>query len=182
MNPPVTRQGYLLQITYRLFLLTIAALLAISVFEWVLWAREQPHRSFLMVMIFAAGLVGGFVSIQQRLPKIGQAELQELSASWTSIMLIPINGGIFALVLHLAFLGGILEGGLFPKYYIETPPDPGAVATMAHWMVGIRPDSATDLGKLIFWSFAAGFSERLVPQIIRTTIKDPEKSEPPNAE
>jgi hypothetical protein len=112
-------------------------------------------------------LVGGFVSVQQRLPTIGLEELGELSRSWLSILLIPINGGVFAIVLMLMFLSGILEGSLFPKYLHAPIDHTRLVESFQTWLSATFPESGTDIAKLLFWSFVAGFSERFVPQIIR---------------
>jgi hypothetical protein len=37
---------------------------------------------------------------------------------------------------------------------------------MRNFFLNTYPSSGQDLAKLIFWCFLAGFSERLVPQII----------------
>jgi len=71
------------------------------------------NRTYLIIYVFIAGLIGGFVSIQQRLPKTDIIELRELSQSWPSLLLIPVNGGIFAIVLHVLFISGIIKGSLF---------------------------------------------------------------------
>jgi hypothetical protein len=115
--------------------------------------------------------MGGFVSIQQRLPTIGLSELGELFNSWLTILLIPINGGIFAfvLMLMLMFISGILEGALFPKYAHPPIDQEHLVARFAQWLTATFPKTGPDIAKLLFWSFVAGFSERLVPQIIRKT-------------
>ncbi|MDF2155027.1 hypothetical protein [Vibrio sp. CAU 1672] len=127
---------------------------------------QTQERSYLVLLVFAAGLLGGFVSIQQRLPKISAKELSVLSSSWISVTLIPINGGIFALVLMLSFVGGIIQGELFPVYHdlnIANADD------FSEWLKRGYPVSGTDVGKLLFWSFVSGFTERFVPQIIRKT-------------
>lgn len=133
---------------------------------------EDNRSSYLIVLVFIAGLLGGFVSIQQRLPKISLEELKVLSSSWVSITLIPINGGIFALVLMLVFAGNILQGQFFPTY-----PDTFHIhdtTSFYYWLAHDFPVNGTDVAKLLFWSFAAGFSERLVPQIIRRTAAEAE--------
>jgi hypothetical protein len=119
-----------------------------------------------------AGIMGGFVSIQQRLKKIGNEELTLLAESWFQILLIPIYGGIFSLVLYLLFLSGLLEGTLFPKFAIPGEGLPAAApsglnaANIRNFFMNTYPASGPDLAKLIFWCFLAGFSERFVPQII----------------
>jgi len=125
---------------------------------------------------FGCGLLGGFVSIQQRLKKIGDEELDLLSQSWFQILLIPVYGGIFAGVLYVAFLSNIVEGPLFPKFV--GPPFSQPIPTTSDlraFFSQTYPASGADLAKFIFWSFVAGFSERFVPQIIETSQKDSEE-------
>lgn len=158
------RQQALQQITKRLIVFT-GLILAVATVGLYLLHHFRLNNSFLPVMVFAAGLVGGFVSIQQRLPRIELDELRTLSQSWFSITLIPINGGIFALVLMLMFAGQVIQGQLFPTY-----PDGMLIfdADMfRYWISHAYPETGTDVAKLFFWSFVAGFSERFVPQIIR---------------
>src|SRR5262249_14292200 len=73
---------------------------------------------------------------------------------------------IFALVLYLAFLSGVIEGGLFPKFSIPEFSNPTSTDDLKGFFAGTYPQSGTDFAKLVFWSFVAGFSERFVPQIV----------------
>ena len=100
---------------------------------------------------FGCGLIGGFVSIQQRIKNVNEEELDLLSRSWFQILLIPVYGGIFALVLYLAFLGGIVEGELFPRSSIPafTTPYPTA-EDVKMFLVSTYPSTGTDVAKLIF--------------------------------
>jgi hypothetical protein len=162
------RQRYLQIVTRKLVSLTAGCMFLLLVVFYIIELRDL-ERTYLVAYVFLAGLIGGFVSIQQRLPTIGLNELRELSNSWLSILLIPINGGIFALVLMLMFLAGILEGALFPKYSHATIDQTKLVESFVSWLTTTFPEEGTDVAKLIFWSFVAGFSERFVPQIIRKT-------------
>ena len=132
-------------------------------------------HSYLILLVFVSGLVGGFVSIQQRLPKITIDELKILSSSWLSITLIPINGGIFALILMLMFVGQIVQGTLFPVYPDVQITD---VESFKDWISTTYPAYGSDVAKLLFWSFVAGFSERFVPQIIRRTAEEADPGAP----
>jgi len=119
---------------------------------------------------FGCGLLGGFVSIQQRLKLLGDEELESLAKSWFQILLIPIYGGIFSLVLYVAFLSEIVTGTLFPHFSIPafTAPMPTRDDMIA-FLDATFPSSGQDVAKLLFWSFVAGFSERFVPQILEKT-------------
>jgi hypothetical protein len=128
---------------------------------------ESGDKSFLTLIVFAAGLGGGFVSIQQRIHDVSDEELLYLARSWPSVLLIPIYGGIFALILHVIFISGILDGGMFPEYYVCKFDDPPNITNLKDFFKSVLPLSGQDTAKMIFWSFCAGFSERLVPQIIQ---------------
>jgi hypothetical protein len=116
---------------------------------------------------FGCGLLGGFVSIQQRIKRFGDEELDLLSKSWFQILLIPVYGGVFALVLYVGFLSHIVEGPLVPKFAIQpfSKPIP-TTEDIKNFFSTTYPATGPDLAKLLFWAFVAGFSERFVPQII----------------
>jgi len=163
----VQRQKCLQTVTRKLVVVMAGCLVFLAIFFYAV-NHSAAERTYLVSYVFMAGLMGGFVSIQQRLPSLGLDELRELSNSWFSILLIPINGGVFALVLMILFLSGILEGAMFPRYTHSTIHHEELVVSFAQWLNTTFPKSGPDIAKLLFWAFVAGFSERLVPQIIRS--------------
>ena len=169
------REKSLIVMMRRLTILTavILVILAVGLYYMYDIVRNDKY-SFIGILVFSAGLLGGFVSIQQRLSKLKDEELRLLSASWFSTALVPVNGGIFALVLMLMFMGGIIEGSLFPKYPDLTVSN---LDTFKDWLTYSYPQTGSGLAKLFFWSFVAGFSERFVPRIINSTIKQTESAE-----
>lgn len=169
------RQKYLQIVTRKLVGLTAGCMVILLIIFYVINLGEL-ERTYLVAYVFLTGLIGGFVSMQQRLPAIGLNELRQLSDSWLSILLIPINGGIFAIVLMLMFLSGIIEGAMFPGYSHSAIDRQDLVASFVQWLTTTFPESGPDIAKLLFWSFVAGFSERFVPQIIRKTANRVEKS------
>ena len=162
------RQVCLQAITRKLVSLTICSIVVLVIAFYVV-DQSKSERTYLVAYVFLAGLIGGFVSIQQRLPSIGLAELEELSKSWLSVLLIPIYGGIFAIVLMLMFLSETLAGAAFPTFIHARIDRESLVPSFAAWLSTTFPASGQDVAKLLFWSFLSGFSERLVPQIIRKT-------------
>ena len=161
----LTRTERLLRITRRLIILTsLGLLLVIMIFGLTL---IRGDRFMVSWACFGCGLVGGFVSIQQRIKNLGDQELELLSLSWFQIVLIPVYGGIFALVLYLCFLSKVIEGPLFPQF--AGPPFSQPIPStqdVASFFSQTYPASGPDLTKHLFWSFVAGFSERFVPQIL----------------
>jgi hypothetical protein len=167
------RQKYLQAVTRKLVGLTAGCMLLLFVAFYLVDLFSR--RTFLVGIVFVAGLIGGFVSMQQRLPTIGLDELRELAGSWPSILLVPINGGIFAMVLMLMFASGIIQGALFPEYKHPEIDPSQLVESFRQWLRNAFPKDGPAIAKLVFWSFVAGFSERFVPQIIRKTTETAEK-------
>lgn len=159
------RADYLHKLTRRLIILTVGALLISSaVFALTLYVNSRLMISWL---VFVSGIIGGFVSIQQRIKNISDEVLELLCGSWFQILLIPIFGAVFSLVLYCIFLSGLLNSDVFPEFYFPSP-SPGGPDTefIVRVLRETYPLSGPDLAKLIFWSFVAGFAERFVPQII----------------
>lgn len=173
----MTRTEKLLRITRRLIILTAVGLLVVvGIFGVTL---VQGKRFMVSWACFGCGLVGGFVSIQQRVKNFGNEELDLLSLSWFQILLIPVYGGIFALVLYLGFLSNIVEGPLFPHFAGPAFSQPiPSTQDISNFFSQTYPATGADLTKLLFWSFVAGFSERFVPQILdQSQTKSEKRSE-----
>jgi hypothetical protein len=161
------RQNLLLRLTRKLVICTGMSLSIILLFFFTFFISHETGRTFLTLIVFGTGLVGGFVSIQQRIHKVSDIELKHLSESWASVLLIPIYGGIFALVIHVIFLSGIVSGDLFPSYSVPGFDSPATLENFHKFFLITLPKSGQDTAKMLFWAFCAGFSERLVPQIIQ---------------
>jgi hypothetical protein len=127
-------------------------------------------------MVFAAGAAGGLLSLQRRLqslPSYGESlsDLVELSGRMT-VRFTPIIGGVFAIVLFLIFASGLAGGGsLFPSL----PPKTN-VSDFQTFIEHLQPDNSFDWGKLLVWSFIAGFGERFVPDTLDRLIARSEQS------
>lgn len=161
----IERRRRILVITRRLIVLAALSLLVVMlIFGTIFYLQD---RLMLTWVAFECGIIGGFVSIQQRLKNIDNDELYLISESWFSILLIPVYGGIFALVLYMLFLSQLLSGQLFPAFWVPVFDDVPTTANVKALLFDTKPLTAADLPKFVFWSFAAGFSERLVPQIIQ---------------
>jgi len=161
----MSRRELIMIITKRLVLLTAAAILVVGgVFALPLFIGSRIMVSWLCLL---CGIIGGFVSIQQRLKGISDEELRLLSGSWYQTLLIPIYGGVFAFVLYLIFLSNFITSPMFPSF--KYPDVPSFGLNYVYFVAFIRetvPKDGPDFAKLLFWCFVAGFSERFVPQII----------------
>jgi hypothetical protein len=126
-------------------------------------------------MVFAAGATGGLLSLQRRLqslPSYGESlsDLVELSGRMT-VRFTPIIGGVFAIVLFLVFASGLASSTLFP-----TLPPKTNVSDFATFIEHLQPENTLDWGKLLVWSFIAGFAERFVPDTLDRLIARSEQS------
>jgi hypothetical protein len=152
----------------------IIILAAIAVFSLV--ASKIGHGWVdIWGLVFAAGATGGLVSLQRRLqalPNHGESlsDLVELSSGMT-VKLTPVIGGTFAIVLFLLFCSGMAEGSLFPMFEARSNiPDFITFAT------SVEPTNTAEWGKLLVWSFIAGFGERFVPDTLDRLIARNEQS------
>lgn len=123
-------------------------------------------RMLIGVICIICGILGGFVSLEQRLGRLPPEALGLLSESWFQVLLRPLYGGIFALVAYIVLLAGLVSSTLFPAFVYPALPAGGI---NPHYFIlfltDTVPASGPDFAKLLFWSFAAGFTERLIPQI-----------------
>lgn len=127
-------------------------------------------------MIFALmiGGIGACVSFFLRFPKLGKVELEFMVTSWWSVVVPILIGLIMGGFIYIVFFAGILTGdggmGLFTSnlFPLFTSPQVSEGEPLnIKIAMEIRPVSVQDFGKLLVWCFLAGYSERLVPNILQ---------------
>lgn len=163
-------------------LLTFVATLFAITFCWLIvsyWGTVTPsqqaaasHLPFALTTLVLMGMLGGCVSAVSRLYSIAWTgetalALDDLNhTSWglaLNLVTSTLEGGIFAMVLYAIFAGGLVEGALFPRFNetkVNTP--------FFHEFMEKGLATHGDLAKALVWAFIAGFSERLVPDFLRT--------------
>jgi FtsH-binding integral membrane protein len=161
------RQKMMKDVSMRLLLVTVVILGAtVALFLLPLLGFDRFPVSWFC---FGVGVIGGFVSIQQRLKKLSDEDLAHLDSSWVHIIIPPFFGGVFALLFYLFALSGILEGAMFPTFAIPEFSNPPTSEDIQKLLLETYPASGQDFARLAIWSFLAGFSERLVPDILKRT-------------
>ena len=135
---------------------------AVGTFAVAPTPSSSPLRILQMsALVILGGVLGGLISMLRRLQALppGTTPLFDtiaLNAGQFGIGLAPIYGGIFAMVLYLVFLSGILDtviastagNTVFPRFTDATPK------------------STPDYAKLLVWAFIAGFAEQMVPDVL----------------
>lgn len=134
------------------------------------------------VLVLFAGIVGGLISLQRRLQSTPEntdplISLFGLSNASAEVMLAPLSGALFALLLYVLFISGLVKGSLFPDIY--TPHDYEGWKSVTYGVVSYStgPVSGIDFGKLLVWSFIAGFAERFVPDTLDRLVQKSQAAE-----
>ncbi|MDG3004364.1 hypothetical protein [Paludisphaera mucosa] len=133
---------------------------------------HREHNPSLVLVLFT-GLVGATMSVLHRMEQArGDGDPIATSLAWEqaqgSLLLAPCSGAIFAAILYLIFGAGLLKGIAFPEIATAGPAD--GYLSFADFIRHTGPVSGVDWFKLLLWSFAAGFAERLVPDALDRII------------
>lgn len=130
---------------------------------------------------FLAGLFGGSLAFLKRVQSGKVLLVEEAASSWYTALMPILYGGLMASVSYFLFVSGILSGqggtgliatNLFPDFSLpSTPKTEATVAILTKqvavkdWLL-LRPTELVDAGKLMVWSFLAGYSENFVTGIL----------------
>lgn len=144
--------------------------------------RSVPFALLALAML--SGAIGGFVSMQRRLQTINSegaplVDLLELQYGQFTVLLSPVSGAIFAALLYMVFVGGLVGGDLFPRFMHPADPSGAAARFSFTQLNSAGPATAADFGKLIVWAFIAGFAEKFVPDTLNKIIDKTKATEGP---
>jgi hypothetical protein len=106
-----------------------------------------------------AGAIGSFISVILRIQGVrDNTQLAQnifaFKYSKTTVQVAPFTGMIFAILLTFIIYGGLIGGSMFPYVRLD---DDQYIKVL---------NNIGELSKLLVWSFIAGFSERLIPDMI----------------
>jgi hypothetical protein len=158
-------------VSKRLFLaILVLVIIFFGTLIVTLMSTNLPSSTILLV--FIAGQSGGYVALQRRIKKLSAEDLELLATSWIYTILSPLIGGILAVVLYMIFASELITGQLFPAF----EPDKGSEALQnVKLLFAYHCVSYVDYAKLMVWSFIAGFSEKVVINVIGTFSTKSEK-------
>ena len=84
---------------------------------------------------------------------------------------------VFAFVLYMMFIAGLISGDMFPRFVRTTIETGGQYVNMKEFATKIDPESYKDVAKILVWSFVAGYSEKFVPNLISQILKATESGD-----
>jgi hypothetical protein len=159
--------------------LVLIGVLTVALFISYVFAKQwQPP---VLMLVTLAGMLGAFFSALVRLHTADQLSIAIVSDTATHLrgwhlfmysLTPPIIGAIASVVLYIAFLAGLVSGGLFPAMSCK---DANGCKALGDVLNSFGPTEAQDYGKALIWAFIAGFSERLVPDTLQSLVAKTEK-------
>ena len=159
-----------------LFVSTVILILfiAIPLFRAYLKGEQSPIPILLLVLL--TGALGAFVSALQRshsfegVAPILLGKYKKVPKSWFLYIysiIPPLIGAIAAVVVYVFFQSQILESPAFPDFVCKpVPPKLPSECSTLNDFFDFGPSGMSDYAKALLWAFIAGFSERLLPDII----------------
>lgn len=126
-------------------------------------AEEYPISWFIII----AALLGSLVNQPFR-----HAEIARLTVGWLLIYLLwkIAVAIVFAFVLYMMFIAGLISGDMFPRFINTTAEAGGKYVSMKAFSTAIDPESYKDVAKIFVWSFVAGYSEKFVPNLVEKML------------
>jgi hypothetical protein len=137
----------------------------------------------LVIFVALGGMLGAYFSALARLYNVDQLSIALITPTMSRLgggyllmysLVPPIIGAIAAIVLYVIFLAGLMgNGGVFLVMACKDGKCDTLFAVLHHF----EPSEAQDYCKVLVWTFAAGFSERLVPNTPTSLAAKLEKSD-----
>lgn len=130
-----------------------------------------------LLLIIDFGMIGALMSVFQRLQTTMEAQTEQdpmleligLKYGRVGIWFSLIVGSVFAVLLYIVFLSGILgQGGIFPEFVYPDAPTKGVSLDDLFNGKLANPEA---YAKALVYSFIAGFAERFVPNILARIVQ-----------
>ncbi|PYY82879.1 hypothetical protein DNK59_21255 [Pseudomonas sp. TKO26] len=164
----MNRQDALNILWKRLFIIFVLLLAASLV------AVAMADGYTIPSVVFIVGNIGGYVGFHRQLSHLSEEEVVSLCRSWFNVLLPSFIGGILAGLLYILFISGVVQGELFPQIVSDKScryPDNSFYVIFCQ-----HADGYAAYGKLLFWSFVAGFNQNYVVDLIEN-IKGSKKAQ-----
>lgn len=135
------------------------------------FAEKDGIAVTIGMMVVAVGAAGGFVSALRRIYGGKRVRAPSGIRSLTGLrrhlvvasysLIPPVVGALAALWVFMMFVGGLVSGPMFPEFACREP-EFGQCDNFLSFIRFFQPDSPASYGKVLFWAFVSGFSEKFV--------------------
>ena len=153
-----------------IFLIQIGLLILLSILAGLDYVSEDVKAgSFFYAVIL--GALGASISLMRRATNEDAQLLTQLTTDRVFSIMVPILYGVLmAGIGYLLFMSEILSGdnggGLFTTNLFPNFTDPTITSSLLRQFIEMEPDGMKNTGKLLVWSFIAGYSERFIAGIL----------------
>jgi len=124
-----------------------------------LWIPNGEVEFPLTLAIFITGAGGGVISTYFRLKNVAPTEVE--TNAILQIYITPIIAGLLGWICYAFFITEMLSGPLFPEFINKDYKYQGLSSVFE-----IQPKHTLDAAKALLWAFVAGFSEKMIPNIL----------------
>ena len=171
------RDRILWRVTVVIIICILIILAVVLINNYIIAERRIENPPATLIVVLFVGSMGGLLSMLQRYQSVSREgdpidNISEMTQGWSRLFLPAISGAIFAMLLYMLIMGGLLKGDLFPEIYDYKPDNNQSVPgiDLSKLLEKGRPTSLSGYAKLIIWSFLAGFAERFVPDTLSSFI------------
>lgn len=137
----------------------IPPLIIFAVVAQALWFGNEGDLVPLTLAIFLTGAGGGVISTYFRLKNLAPINIE--ANAILQVYITPIVAGLLGWICYAFFLTGMLKGPLFPEFKGYEEEYENILSVFS-----ITPLKSLDAAKALLWAFIAGFSEKLIPNIL----------------
>lgn len=147
--------------------LALTGLVTFAGFALAVLMARAGGVSDLMLLVLLAGASGAVINNYYRLARLASADAVSLEEMDNSVFTVQLYvsvliSGVLGYVMYGLCLSGLVAGELFPAFK-GVDAD---YASLPALMTSVSPASNIDAVKAVVWAFIAGFSEKLIPNMI----------------
>lgn len=147
--------------------LSVTGFLAFAGFAAALLIARMGGFSDLLLLVLMAGSTGAVINNYYRLAKLSTVDQAVFDQADHHVFTMQIYvsllvSAVLGIIMYGLCLSGLIAGDLFPAFKGEQAD----YTNVTELMRNVSPAGNIDAAKAVVWTFIAGFSEKLIPNMI----------------